>query len=71
MDTLVYGSWTCGARYVKVEVTYIPNNDRSWSPSHAGLDILRESNVVVKKFEEKVRFLLLIADDVSGNFALS
>lgn len=44
----------------------IPNNHGTGLPSHSGLNIGREGNVVIKELQKVVALLLLESDDISG-----
>jgi hypothetical protein len=44
----------------------VPKNHGTGLPFNSGLNISRESNVVIKELQEIVALLLLEPDDVSG-----
>ena len=46
---------------------YIPDDHGPWRPFEADLEVLTQSDVVVKELQQKVALFLLVSDDVAGN----
>lgn len=52
-------------------MTYIPNDNSTGAPSHAGLDVLRQRDVVVQELEKEVGLFFLVPDDIAGDWIVS
>lgn len=48
----------------------IPDDDSASLPANAGLQVLRQGDVVVQELQEEVRFFFLVSDDVAGDYQL-
>lgn len=48
--------------------TYVPDDDRSRSPSQPALKVLPQVNMIEKKLEQKIRFFLLESNNLAGDY---
>jgi hypothetical protein len=49
---------------------HLPDDNGSWPPPDAGLNILTPSDVLVQEFQEVIALLLLEADDIPGELGV-